>query len=237
MVNPEGRAPLCIVCEHASAFIPDDMGSLGLAGADRLSHAAWDIGAEMLARALAAVLDAPLVVAQVSRLVVDLNRPPASPEASPAKVETIEIPGNRDLDDAARTARADAIYAPFHAKLDAVIGGFAEPPALITIHSFTPVWHGVKRKTEIGLLHDTDDRLARAMLDAAPESPSVALNEPYSAADGVLHMLQRHGTARGLPSVMVEVRNDLLPDALACAAMAATLAAMIRPALSTLEAT
>ena len=33
-------------------------------------------------------------------------------------------------------------------------------------------------------------------------------NEPYSPADRVYHTLERHARSRGLPCVMIEIRND-----------------------------
>jgi predicted N-formylglutamate amidohydrolase len=38
-------------------------------------------------------------------------------------------------------------------------------------------------------------------------------NEPYSAKDNVDYTIRRHGRDRGLPHVMIEVRNDLLATA------------------------
>lgn len=208
--NPAGRAPVCVVCEHASAFIPAALGELGLAAADRLSHAVWDIGAGDLARHLAELLDAPLVLSRVSRLVHDCNRPPGAADATPARTERIEVPGNRDLTDDAKAARAAEVYAPFAQTLRRTLDGFDTPPALVTVHSFAPVWFGRPRAVELGLLHDADDRLARAMLAAAPRGLRTELNAPYSARDGVTHTLAEHAIPRGLDNVMIEVRNDLL---------------------------
>ena len=236
VVNPGGRASICLVCEHASPAIPPSLGSLGLADADRLSHAVWDPGAGDLARLLSRMLDAPLVMARVSRLVYDCNRPPDRTDAMPSRTETIEVPGNRDLTTEDRAARVREVYDAFHVTLGETLEGFAAPPVLITIHSFTPVWMGKPRATQIGLLHDADDRLARGMLHAANTELKVEMNEPYSAADGVTHLLARHGTARGLGSVMIEVRNDLLQDAAAIEKIAGTLHPMIMTALGGLAA-
>ena len=85
-----------------------------------------------------------------------LNRPPERPDAMPERTETVEIPGNRGLSYADRAARTSEIYDVFHAAVDAVLDGFAAPPVLVTVHSFTPVWHGAPRPTEIGLLHDAE---------------------------------------------------------------------------------
>jgi predicted N-formylglutamate amidohydrolase len=226
-VNPEGRANAVLICDHASAAIPASLGDLGLAREDRFSHAVWDPGAEALSRALADALDAPLVLSRVSRLVHDCNRAPERADSTPARVERIEVPGNRGLSAKDRAARTREVYEPFHAVVDAVLDAHPGRPMLIAVHSFSPVWNGAPRAIEIGLLHDADDGLARAMLAAAPSAFRTELNMPYSAADGVTHSLARHGTARGLPSVMVEVRNDLLADDAGVAAVAEALTTML----------
>jgi len=38
-------------------------------------------------------------------------------------------------------------------------------------------------------------------------------NQPYSAKDNVDYTIRRHGRDRGLPHVMIEIRNDLLRTA------------------------
>ena len=60
----------------------------------------------------------------------------------------------------------------------------------------------------------------------------VDLNAPYSAADGVTYTLAKHATARGIPSVMIEVRNDLLVSDADVSGVAAQLAAMLDAARS-----
>ncbi|KMW60370.1 Riorf59 protein [Candidatus Rhodobacter oscarellae] len=231
VVNPGGRSCVCLVCEHASAMIPASLGALGLRAADRSSHAVWDPGAADLARALSDMLDAPLVLSRVSRLVHDCNRPPERPDAMPDRTEEVEIPGNRALSPQHRAARVSEIYEPFHRAVTDTLDGMGASPVLVTIHSFTPFWHGKPRATEIGLLHDAEPRLARAMLAAAPPGPRIELNQPYSAADGVTHMLARHGTARGRDNVMIEVRNDLLADEMDVRKIADLLCPMLEAAL------
>ena len=232
VVNPKGRAPVCLVCEHASAAIPSSLGDLGLADSDRYSHAVWDIGAEALARELSRRLDAPLVLARVSRLVYDCNRPPERDDAMPSRTETIEIPGNRDLSPDARAIRTREIYDVFHATLETSLDDFTSAPAFVTIHSFTPQWFGQPRRTELGLLHDADPALARSMLTFADPGFRTEVNQPYSAADGVTHTLARHATARGLRNVMIEVRNDLLNDPSQVTRMAENLQHMLSAALA-----
>ena len=109
-------------------------------------------------------------------------------------------------------------------------------PALVTVHSFTPVWFGARRETELGVIHDADPALALAFTAAAARRTGlkVELNRPYSAADGVTHSLKLHATPYGLPHVMLEIRNDLIADASAQAAMADSLAPVLTEALAAL---
>ena len=232
IANPRGRAPVVLVCEHASHHIPDAYENLGLPEADRLAHAVWDPGAECLARAMSGLLDAPVVLGRVSRLVHDCNRPAATHEASPEQVERIAVPGNRDLTEAEREARARAVYFPFHAAVADLIAEKGPATALVTVHSFSPTWHSEPRSNEIGLLHDADDQLARVMHKGITVSNRVELNQPYSAADGVTHTLARHAD-RVQASVMIEVRNDLLSAATSANDIAGALSSTLSEALTT----
>lgn len=238
VINPDGRAPIVLVCEHASAFVPAAMAGLGLRAEDRLSHAAWDIGALDVAKRLSERLDAPLVTSRISRLVYDCNRPPEAPDSIPARSELIEAPANANLSIMERQARITEVYEPFRALLtQTIVGRGAVIPALITIHSFTPIFFGVERKVELGLLHDTDDRLAQAMFAIAPEFTALktALNEPYGSADGVTHTLKEHAIEAGLLNVMIEIRNDLVCNETGAHQMANELAGMIERGLATCE--
>jgi predicted N-formylglutamate amidohydrolase len=65
---------------------------------------------------------------------------------------------------------------------------------------------------------------------------TVAVNEPYSAADGVTHTLALHATPYRLPNVMLEIRNDLIATPDAETAMAATLSLALGEALDRISA-
>ena len=232
VLNAQARSSICLVCEHASSFVPRSLNNLGLAAEHRRSHAAWDIGALDLAKTLSTRLSATLVISRVSRLVYDCNRPPSAPDAMIAQSEKVAVPGNMDLTEQARSARAKEIYQPFRTLLQDTLDGFRQPPIMVTLHSFTPVWHGKTRNVELGLLHDSDDRLAKAMLAAAPKDVDTRLNEPYSATDGVTHTLREHAIPRGLQNVMIEVRNDLVSDATGVSRFASVLADMLAQSLA-----
>ena len=206
------QSPFVLVCEHASAFIPEPFEGLGLPEALREAHIAWDPGALDLARRLSQRLDAPLLAAGISRLVYDCNRPPESASAVPVTSEIFDVPGNRGLSQQALRDRADRIYHPFHAALERLLAGRPNAPVLVTVHSFTPVYLGQARDTEIGILHDADARMADSMLAMARRQARwrVLRNAPYGPEDGVTHTLRRHALPGGLLNVMIEVRNDLL---------------------------
>jgi predicted N-formylglutamate amidohydrolase len=233
VINPAGRSSVVLVCEHASAFIPEEFDHLGLPEAARQSHVVWDPGALAVATRMSQRLDAQLVAGTVSRLVYDCNRPPDAHDAMPAKSEQIAVPGNTRLSQADRDARVATYYAPFRDMLSAQIAQTVSP-VIVTIHSFTPVYHGQPRTVEIGVLHDSDARLADAMLDSAARhtSMNVGRNQPYGPADGVTYTLKEHGLSDGHLNVMLEIRNDLIATSAAQQSMADTLADWIADAFA-----
>lgn len=236
VLNKDGAAPVVLVCEHASAFIPDEFGTLGLSQNDLCGHTVWDPGAMAVARHMSRDLNAALVASRVSRLVYDCNRPPTALDAMPAKSERVEVPGNAGLSKADKDARAAAYYLPFRDALGQTIDA-RHSPAVVTLHSFTPVYHGARREVEIGILHDADTRLADAMLAiAADHTPlSVERNSPYGPTDGVTHTLKVHALPDSLHNVMIEIRNDLIATADAQQKMAACLTGWVTAALAQAE--
>lgn len=237
--NAEAAGRIVFVCEHASKHIPAAWGNLGLSDSAQVAHIAWDPGALALARGLARRLGSCLVHAPVSRLVYDLNRPPDQPGAMPARSEIFDIPGNAAISAQERAARTRAIYVPFHDALHIELArriALGLGPVMVTIHSFTPVFHGKPRAVEFGVIHDADDRLAREIVAHAPEGLMTRMNEPYSAADGVTHTLRLQAGPYRLPNAMLEVRNDLIATAEQAEAMADRLAPCLTAALAALTA-
>jgi predicted N-formylglutamate amidohydrolase len=215
--NPNGSSPILLICEHASNRLPAQYGTLGLDATALESHIAWDPGALGVARALSQALDAPLVHATVSRLVLDLNRDPAAPDSITSVSERTIIPGNQDLDPAERSRRVEEVYHRFHNATDALINervAAGATHAVVSIHSFTPTYRDVLRPWHIGLIFAKDARLASQVAAGLKrdEELIVGMNEPYSPADRVFHTLERHAERRGLAPLMIEIRNDLLRD-------------------------
>ncbi|MEO0915708.1 MAG: N-formylglutamate amidohydrolase [Pseudomonadota bacterium] len=230
VLRSTGRSPILLVCEHAVAHIPEEFQNLGLAETELESHIAWDPGALETATCLSQRLDAPLIYSAVSRLVYDCNRPPGAESAMPAQSETTHVPGNANLSKAERQSRIQRFYTPFEGLLAATLDARPDPSILVTIHSFTPVYRGKRRSVEIGVLHDSDDRLANALLQVA-EGFRIERNAPYGPDDGVTHTLRHHALPRGILNVMIEVRNDLIAAPVQCAEMADLLADWLSRAL------
>ncbi|MEM7170560.1 MAG: N-formylglutamate amidohydrolase [Pseudomonadota bacterium] len=213
--NNDGAAPLLFICEHASNHIPDRFHGLGMSPSQLFNHATWDLGAYEVSGHLSGHFNAVLIAGRVSRLLYDCNRPPEAPDAIVEVSEIGDIPGNKGLSDAARRERVEQFYRPFEQAIARKIEASPRVRAIITIHSFTPVYWGKPRNVEIGILHDADSRLADAMLATANKftSHAVVRNQPYGPQDGVTHTLKEHGIRNGLLNVMIEIRNDLIGTA------------------------
>jgi predicted N-formylglutamate amidohydrolase len=127
--------------------------------------------------------------------------------------ETTAITGNRDLSADEKAFRLNLAHRPFHDAIGKVIDqrmGRGLPTAVVSIHTYTPVYKGTARPWEIGLIYENDRRLADPVLaDLAGRGDlNVGDNEPYSPQDGVYYTIRRHGEYRQLPCLMIEIRND-----------------------------
>ena len=218
ITNPGGAGRFVFTCDHASNFMPPEFGSLGLPEAELSRHIAWDPGALPVARRMAEALDATLIEACLSRLVIDCNRPLDADNLICETSEGTVIPGNSNLTAEQRQARIDLAWTPFHEAIEQVVTdrlGAGRPTCLISVHSFTPVYFGKARPWHVGIIHDDDTRLAATMIDGLKAHPNliVGVNEPYSPADRVYFTLEKHARPRGLPCAMIEIRNDEIADA------------------------
>lgn len=226
-----------VICDHARNHVPEEYNNLGLDAAFLARHIGWDIGAEDVTRALCAQLGCEGVMSTYSRLLIDPNRGEHDPTLIMRLSDGVIIPANRHVDDEERERRLASYHRPYHGAISDAIGramAAGKPPAIISIHSFTPEWKGVPRPWHYGILWDRDDRLSRPLIKALEESQPhpVGDNEPYS---GQLKgdTLYRHGTMAGLAHALIEVRNDLIATRGNAEAVGAYLAKVIAPLSST----
>lgn len=228
LLNAQGSSPYVLLCEHASRFIPAAYQGLGLGAADLSRHIAWDIGAAQVAEALSQSLDAPLVMAGYSRLLIDLNRPVGSATSIPELSETTLIPGNRNLMAEERARRVTRYFEPYQAAVRHLLDdrqAEGRPTTVIGVHSFTPVFKGVARPWHAGILYRRSRAFGHALAEAlGGPSGAIAENEPYQIEEDSDYTVPVHGEARGLDAVLVEIRQDLIGDAAGAAQWAARLA-------------
>jgi predicted N-formylglutamate amidohydrolase len=233
--NPAGRAPVLLVCDHASNAVPSHLSSLGLDAAVLQDHAAWDVGALALAQRLSVALGATLIAATVSRLVADPNRDHAADDLIPLVAEGALVPGNAGLDARMRAERIRAYHDPFHEAIEAQLAVRPDILALVSVHSFTPILFGKPRPWHVGILHGLDARMADVMIEslARDSQLKVGRNEPYSPDQGVFYTMDRHAGRRA--GVMIEVRNDLIRDEIGQARWARLLAEAVNAAMEALD--
>ncbi|MBT6607168.1 MAG: hypothetical protein HOB37_01735 [Rhodospirillaceae bacterium] len=215
IVNLDGSAGVVLICDHASRTVPECLHHLGLGPEVFDRHIGYDIGAAEVARLLSRRLDAPLVLAGFSRLVIDLNRPIDHPNSIVEEIDNTPIPGNLGLNMTAREERDRELYAPYHGAigrvLDAVMAR-ARPPVLFSVHSFSPGYGAAPRPWDIGVLWNRDPRLAQPLMERLADAGlNVGDNEPYSGRD-MANTIDLHGGQAGLANCVIEINQDQVRD-------------------------
>ncbi len=211
------HADVLLICDHASNRIPKEFNQLAVNEENLRRHIAYDIGAASVARKLAKQLQAPLVLAGFSRLLVDPNRFPEDPSCIPDCSDGTIIPGNQSLSDSARKSRFTRFFDPYHAAVDKQLEDFRSRsivPLVISVHSFTPVMGGIQRPWHVGVLWDEDQRVAGPLLTALRRENGlhVGNNKPYHAKEPVGYTMEWHIQRTGLPHALLEIRQDLISD-------------------------
>ena len=234
------RSRWLITCDHASNAVPQCIGggSLGLPDEDMQRHIAFDVGAAGVTRALADGLNAPAVLSNFSRMVIDPNRGLNDPTLLMKLYDGSVIPGNRNADAVEKARRVDAFYSPYH-NAYADLAGRQNDTVIVAIHSFTPQLNGrASRPWHIGILHAFDDRLSDELLALlrAEDDLCVGDNEPYAG-----HLpgdaIDRHALQMGRANTLIELRSDLIETTDQQIAWAERLAPILTKALTLMEAT
>lgn len=219
-----------VLCDHATNRIPAELGDLGLPACELQRHIAWDLGALPLAQAIALRLDAPLFWHAWSRLVVDPNRPPGSEEVVPPISDGTVVPANQGLDEAGRAERLARYHTPYHEAIRRHLDqaeAAGQRPIVLAIHTMTDCLRteGIPRAMHVSVLWLADevigDQLARPLIDwLSREGLPVGDNSPYDCNElqSMCYTLDHHARPRGLPYLLIEVRQDLLDssDAVEC---------------------
>lgn len=205
-----------VSCEHGGFRVPADRESL-FRGREELlqSHRGWDRGALELANGIARRLQAPLFAAEITRLLVDLNRSVNHPEVFSELT--------RDLPAEERELLLARHYFPFRNGVEtAVAAAVAEGATVVhlSVHTFTPEWEGRPRQVDVGLLFDPERgpeavfcQLLRAEIEARLTTLRVRDNQPYlGVADGFTSYLRQRFPATSYLGVEIEVSGGLVDE-------------------------
>jgi predicted N-formylglutamate amidohydrolase len=228
-------AGILLLCDHASNALPALYGTLGLPPEALETHIAYDIGAAAITRRLAARFSAPALLSRFSRLLIDPNRGARDPTLVMRLSDGHIIPGNARIDAAEVDLRRGLYWQPYRQAIAAHVAAMlaeGPPPAVIGIHSFTPVWKGARRPWQIGILWDGEPRLAAPLIAAlAAAGFNVGDNEPYAGAlpgDTFDAEIAPHGLA----GLLIEIRQDLIADPAQALGWADRLADVLAPILA-----
>lgn len=233
----DGGSPFLLTGDHAGQHVPRQLDDLGLSAEALGTHVASDLGIAGLGRRLATHLDAFAILHNYSRLVVDANRPPDSPESILVLSERTRIPRNEDVSTAEAAQRRAEVFDPYHARIAAEIDRRTQHgrrTVLVALHSFTPRYLDVDRPWHVGVLHRGTADFGRTVVEHLRRDATLVVgdNEPYALDDASDYTVLVHGEQREIPFVELEVRQDLLADADGRERWAARLAAVLRDALS-----
>ncbi len=204
-----------VTCDHAANTVPPFVndGRLGLAKGDMERHIAYDVGAAGVATALAEALDAPAILSNFSRLVIDPNRGEDDPTLLMKLYDGTIIPANRHAGPEELERRLNACHRPYHTALTE-LAARRDDTVILSIHSFTRQLQGRDpRPWHIGVLYAADSRLAKPLIRRLEQEHDLCVgeNEPYGG-----HLpgdaIARHAIAHQRLNVLVEIRNDLIEN-------------------------
>jgi len=233
---PAGPTSALVSCEHASNRVPARERGLGLTAARLRQHIAWDPGAAVLARALAARLGCPLHLGRWSRLVVDLNRSIGHDKLMASETFGVTVPGNIALDAATVARRLRLYYQPYRDAATADVERIIARTGLCvhwSMHSFTPVVNGIERAVDVGLLYDPARGREREWAHRlrpliAAHGLRVRMNAPYrGTSDGFTTQLRGRIPAARYMAFEIETNQALLGTPAAARRMARILATAV----------
>lgn len=224
--NAKGRCPILLTLEHGSSRVPQTFNNLGMGDMDLSTmHWAVDIGTLPLAIALSNILDAPLVIANYSRALIDVNRGTDDPTCMARMLDGHIIPANQNLSENDRQARIETFYTPYRHQVQTMLNDMEQrytSPRLVSLHSFTPtpvrsVIAGLSGETErhwkVALLfteaEDMAGRMRQSFIEQGIPDKVIGMNEPYTPRT-VPDCILKHTDGTAIQAVLLEFRNDQL---------------------------
>jgi len=219
IINSNSDVPILILCEHASASLPDETeDNLGLSLELMSSHNACDLGARELAITCTKNLKCTAILGIYSRLWIDLNRKEDSENLIIKEVEDSPIKANKNLTSKDKEHRLNNYYRPFHTicrkNIERINAVSKKNPLVVTIHSFTRKIKGetIPRPWDIGLLYNKDKNthdIFNYYLSSKYESNLIGHNQPYNLKDFSIP-IESLANEKNCPHIAIEICDDKL---------------------------
>lgn len=219
-------------CEHAGNDVPAEYAGLFDSTEGRAalrSHRGWDPGSLPLGEAMAEVLGAPIAVQRMSRLLVECNRSLDHPRLFSEFSRVLPAPERESLIEAFWRPHRNLVRDLLRQGMssagrgDDVAAGPSQTVVHVGVHTFTPVWKGRERATDIGFLFDPAraaeahlvrgwrkafvDRFGATAGTGGERVPmSLHLNRPYRGwTDGLTTALRQECPEAGYVGIELEV--------------------------------
>ena len=190
---PLSTVGLLFSCEHAGNDVPKSYSGLFQKSMKLLeSHRGYDLGAYPIAKKLADYFKAPLVATKTTRLLIDCNRSLNRPTLFSEITEGLSRKEKKTI--------IEKYYTPYREKVKMRAAKYIDSDKSVlhlSIHSFTPVLHGIERGADIGLLYDPkrkkEKQFCKILKECLASSNfTVRLNYPYKgASDGLTTTLRK----------------------------------------------
>jgi len=219
-VTPQGAAidsQILITCEHASNRLPEPY-HWGTSEDLKNQHWAIDLGAEQLTRNLIKKFGSVALIANVSRLLIDYNRPLVGPNSETLfrlKCDDNEVSFNKDLDEEEKERRIKSYHEPYQKQYQMLLDK-PEFKYVISVHSYTNCYEGNKRDVEIGILHRHECPQSIALAQNIKDEfkklgYDCRLNEPWT---GEIMDILKQAHSKNKIAFAIEVRQDILQNPL-----------------------
>jgi predicted N-formylglutamate amidohydrolase len=195
---------LVLTCEHATNAVPSRWEHLFAGGTARValdSHRGWDPGAAELAKSFRV----PVLMGKATRLLVEINRTRGHPK--------LWSEFTKELSDEEKQHVLETVYAPHWMEAHRRVEAGTAPLLHLGIHTFTPVFDGVERTVDVGLLYDPARKWEtafavmwqREMRKLAPDL-RIKRNHPYrGTSNGLITAFRQQFPERDYLGIELEV--------------------------------
>ncbi|MEQ9591242.1 MAG: N-formylglutamate amidohydrolase [Cyclobacteriaceae bacterium] len=204
---------LVVSCEHAGNNVPQGFQSIFEGHEEVLSsHKGWDPGAWIIAQEIAKHFSVVPLGEHTTRLLIETNRSLHHPELYSSYSQGLSaIEKDRLLHE---------IYLPYRTSVENEIRKIIKPALHLSIHTFTPVFNGLERSVDIGILFDPERNMestfSKLLLNALKvklPAMSSRFNEPYLGVDDgfTTHLRKLHPDDHYI-GIEIEVSQKFLGD-------------------------